>query len=66
MGKSKRGQVSLSLYTPSPIRLNLDLLLWYHFVHYSDWLPQSYLACDYCAGLRIAAYWSCSIVLLFI
>ena len=27
MGKSKRGQASLSLYTPSPLGLNIDLQL---------------------------------------
>ena len=27
MGKSKRGRASLSLYTPSPLGLNIDLQL---------------------------------------
>ena len=63
MGKSKRGRASSSLYTPGPLGLNIDLLLWYHFVHYFHWLPQPPLACDYCALLRRAAHWSRSIVL---
>ena len=52
MGKSKRGRASSSLYTPGPPRLNIDLQLWYHFVLYSHWLPQSFLACDCCALAR--------------
>ena len=33
MEKSKRGRASSSLYTPGPLGLNIDLLLWYHFTH---------------------------------
>ena len=65
MGKSKRGRASLSLYTPGPLRLNIDLLLWYDSVYYSHWLPQSFLACDYCTELRMAAHGGRSIVLSF-
>ena len=65
MEKSKRGRASLSLYTPGPLRLNIGLLLWYHFAHYSHWLPQSLLTCDYCALLRMGAYWGHSIVFPF-
>ena len=60
--KSKRGRASLSLYTPAHPGLNIDSTLWYHFIYYSDWLPQSYLACDYCALLRATAHWDRSIV----
>ena len=56
LGKSKRGRASLSLYTPGPLRLNIDLILWYHFVHYPHWLPQFLVTCDYHTMLWMTAH----------
>ena len=55
MGKSKRGWVNSSLYTPGPLRLNIDLLLWYHLSLNSDWLPQLGDSMWLLRGLCIAA-----------
>ena len=55
-------QASLSLYTPGSLGLNIDLQLWYHFVHLF-WLAASTSLSMWL--LRMAAHWICSIVPLF-